>query len=139
MGHEERGLWRGAVELREQLLLGVGALRPGLLHEIRSADGVLRTGCERQALHRRPGSEPEPLKGRPMRRHSSATGAGSDAITSSPLARKHAAQLDPITPVPTTATRLIGSPATPRSYRRASSTAQYHHATRSSVAGWATI
>jgi len=36
----------------------------------------------------------------------SAPGAGSVATTSSPWARKHAAQLPPITPVPTIATRL---------------------------------
>jgi hypothetical protein len=58
--------------LREQLLLGVGALRPALLHEIRSANGLVRTGCERQALHRRTRSEPDAFKGWPMRRHRSA-------------------------------------------------------------------
>jgi hypothetical protein len=40
-----------------------------------------------------------------LRKRASAPSAGSVAITSKPLARKQAAQLAPMTPVPTTATR----------------------------------
>src|SRR5215475_11360233 len=43
-----------------------------------------------------------------LRRFSSAFGAGSVAITSNPRARYCAAQLAPITPVPTIAIRRIG-------------------------------
>ena len=145
---DELGLARGALcwyfPSKDDLLVAAAA-RSGPLSCTKSAAATASSGLAANARRSTDAPAASPMRSRGQcnataaRRRFSAPGAASDAITSSPLARKQAAQLDPLAPVPTTATRLIGCLATLTRTSARHPLRKYHHAARSSVAGWATI